>query len=73
NIKINRPSDKLDFKKLRLYKVTKKIGPINYEIDLLLAPGKRGRTVYPNFYISLLEKALVDKETGEVIRDEIII
>ncbi|WP_434964322.1 hypothetical protein, partial [Escherichia coli] len=48
NIKTNRPSDKLDFKKLRPYKITKKIGPVNYKIDLLLAPGKQKRTVYLN-------------------------
>ncbi|PTB47398.1 hypothetical protein M431DRAFT_102317, partial [Trichoderma harzianum CBS 226.95] len=67
NIKINRLSNKLDFKKLRPYKVTKKIRPINYKINLLLALGKQRRTIYPNFYILLLEKALVDKKIGKVI------
>ncbi|PTB47277.1 hypothetical protein M431DRAFT_102688, partial [Trichoderma harzianum CBS 226.95] len=53
NIKINKLSNKLNFKKLRLYKVIKKIGPVNYKIDLLLTLGKRGRTIYLNFYILL--------------------
>ncbi|PTB47307.1 hypothetical protein M431DRAFT_102563, partial [Trichoderma harzianum CBS 226.95] len=73
NIKINRLSDKLDFKKLRPYKITKKIRPVNYKIDLLLTLRKRGKTIYLNFYILLLEKALVDKEIGKVIRDKIVI
>jgi hypothetical protein len=73
NIKTNRPSDKLDFKKLGPYEVLKRIGTVNYEIDLPIQEGKRGRTVHPVFHISLLEKALVDEETGEIIRDEIVI
>ncbi|PTB47266.1 hypothetical protein M431DRAFT_102754, partial [Trichoderma harzianum CBS 226.95] len=40
NIKINRLSDKLNFKKLRLYKITKKIRLINYKINLPLTLGK---------------------------------
>ena len=73
NIKTNRPSDKLDYKKLGPYKVLKKIGPVNYEIDMPIKEGQRGKTIHPRFHISLLEKALVDEETGEIIHDEIII
>ncbi|PTB47292.1 hypothetical protein M431DRAFT_102626, partial [Trichoderma harzianum CBS 226.95] len=40
NIKTNRLSNKLNFKKLRPYKVIKKIKPINYKINLLLTLGK---------------------------------
>ncbi|PTB47302.1 hypothetical protein M431DRAFT_102572, partial [Trichoderma harzianum CBS 226.95] len=73
NIKINRLSNKLNFKKLKPYKVIKKIRPINYKIDLLLTLEKQGKTIYLNFYISLLKKTLGNKEIGKVIQDEIII
>ena len=73
NIKTNRPSDKLDFKKLGPYKVLKQIREVNYELDLPIKEGQRGRSVHNIFHISLLEKAVVDEETGEVIHDEITI
>ena len=73
NIKTNRPSDKLDYKKLGPYRILKKIGPVNYEIDMPIKEGQRGRTIHPRFHISLLEKAMVDEETGEIIHDEITI
>ncbi|KAK1249590.1 hypothetical protein MKX08_009593, partial [Trichoderma sp. CBMAI-0020] len=69
NIKINRPSDKLDFRKLRPFKILKKISKVNYELDL--PENIRLKTAV--FHILLLKKALVDKETGEPIIDEIII
>ena len=73
NIKTNRPSDKLDFKKLGPYKVLKQIREVNYELDLPIKEGQRGRSVHNIFHISLLEKAVVDEETGEIIHDEITI
>jgi hypothetical protein len=69
NIRINRLSDKLDFRKLGLFKILKKIGEVSYELDL--PDNMRLRTAV--FYVLLLEKALVDEETGELIMDEIIV
>jgi transcription initiation factor TFIIIB Brf1 subunit/transcription initiation factor TFIIB len=69
NIKINRLSDKLNFKKLRLFKILKKISKVSYKLDL---PNNiRLRTAV--FYILLLEKVLMDKKIGEIIIDKIII
>jgi hypothetical protein len=69
NIKINRPSDKLDFRKLGPFKILKKIGEVNYELDL--PDNIRLKTAV--FHVSLLEKSLVDKDTGEPIIDKIIV
>ncbi|KAK1249591.1 hypothetical protein MKX08_009594, partial [Trichoderma sp. CBMAI-0020] len=69
NIRINRPSNKLDFRKLGLFKILKKIGEVNYELDL----PKNMRLKTAVFHILLLKKALVDKEIGELIINEIII
>jgi hypothetical protein len=69
NIRINRLSDKLDFRKLRLFKILKKISEVSYKLDL--PNNMRLRTAV--FHISLLKKALVDEETGELIIDEIIV
>jgi hypothetical protein len=49
-IKIKRPNDKLDFKKLELYKILKRIEPVNYRLELPIKS-----KLYPVFYISLLE------------------
>ncbi|PTB47295.1 hypothetical protein M431DRAFT_60034, partial [Trichoderma harzianum CBS 226.95] len=57
NIKTNRLSDKLDFKKLRLYKILRKIGEVNYELELPERQEKQGKHMHPIFHISLLEKA----------------
>lgn len=69
NIRTNRPSDKLDFRKLGPFKILKKIGEVNYELDL--PENMRLKTAV--FHVSLLERALVDEETGEPIMDEIIV
>ena len=53
NIIIKRPSKKLDYKYLGLYKVTKRISENNYQLDL--PPKVR---IYPIFYISLLKDAI---------------
>ena len=53
NIITKRPSKKLDYKYLRLYKVTKKISENNYQLDLL--PKIQ---IYLIFYISLFEDAI---------------
>ena len=54
NLIINWLSKILNFKKLGLYRIIKKLNNINYELRLLKGKGK---SVYPMFHISLLEKA----------------
>ena len=56
NIKITRLSNKLDYRKLGLYRVKRVLGLINYKLDLL----KKIR-IYLFFYILVLE--LVNPET----------
>ena len=56
NIKTTRPSDKLDYTKLGPFRVSKVLGPVNYELDL---PAKM--RIHPRFHISVLEPA--DPET----------
>jgi len=55
NIKTKRLSDKLDFKKLRLFKIKKKLGLVTYKLILL-----KDIRIYLVFYIVLLEKAPKD-------------
>jgi hypothetical protein len=52
NIKIKRPSGKLDHTKLGLFKIREKLGLVTYELDL----PKKIR-IYLRFYILLLELA----------------
>jgi hypothetical protein len=55
NIKIIRPSDKLDLKKIDLFKVKRNIRDISFELKFLLII-----KIYSIFYISLLESAHSD-------------
>jgi hypothetical protein len=52
NIKIIRSSDKLDLKKIGLFKVKRNIRDINFELKFLSII-----RIYPIFHISLLESA----------------
>ena len=52
NIKTKRLSDKLDFKKIRLFKVDEVILETNYRLSL-----PNNIRIHPVFYISLLELA----------------
>jgi hypothetical protein len=52
NIATKRPSDKLDHKKLRPFKIAKKKGLVNYRLKLL-----KTIRIHPVFYVSLLEPA----------------
>jgi hypothetical protein len=55
NIKITRPSDKLDSKKIGLFKVKRNIRNISFELKL--PPIIK---IYPVFHLSLLEPAYPD-------------
>jgi hypothetical protein len=59
NIKITRPSDKLDLKKIGLFKVKRNIRDISFELELPLII-----RIYSVFYISLLEPAHLDIPEG---------
>jgi hypothetical protein len=50
HIKTKRPNDKLDFKKLDLYKILEQIGSINYRLELPIKS-----KLHPVFHVSLLE------------------
>ncbi|PTB34740.1 hypothetical protein M441DRAFT_154980, partial [Trichoderma asperellum CBS 433.97] len=62
-------NNKLDFRKLKLFKILKKIKEVNYKLDL--PDNIKLKTAV--FYILLLEKALVDKKIGKLIIDKIIV
>ena len=62
NIKTKRPSNKLDHTKLGPFRITKKIGKVNYRLNLL-----ENMRIHNVFYISLLELALAEAlEPGPV-------
>ncbi|KAF4482546.1 Transposon Tf2-9 polyprotein [Colletotrichum fructicola Nara gc5] len=62
NIKTKRPSDKLDYKKLGPFKISRVISPVNYELEL---PGTM--KCHPVFHISLLEPAPRGSRTDDLI------
>src|SRR5690606_27026020 len=62
NIKTNRPSGKLDFKKIGKFKVLERIGTHAYKLEL---PPSMKR-LHPVFHISLLEPASNDPLQGQV-------
>jgi hypothetical protein len=53
NITTKRPSDKLDFKKLGLFVISRKISENNYELSL-----PKTMQIHPIFHISLFESIL---------------
>lgn len=55
NIKTKRPSNKLNYKKLRLFKIDKKVRTVFYRLFL-----PKTINIYLVFYISLLELTLVE-------------
>jgi hypothetical protein len=59
NIKIIRPSNKLDHKKFGLFKIRRNIKDINYELYFSLTI-----KIYPVFYVFLLKPADPDTSTG---------
>jgi hypothetical protein len=50
NIKIKRPSDKLNHTKLGLFKIIRKLGPVTYKLEM-----PEGIRIHPVFYVLLLE------------------
>jgi hypothetical protein len=54
NIQIKQPSTKLDHKKLRLFKIKRVIGLVNYKLVL-----PKTINIHPVFHISLLELVLL--------------
>jgi hypothetical protein len=67
NIKIRRLSDKLDYKKLRPFKIKNVISEVNYELDLLST-----MKIYLVFYISLLELVSADTELRELVKINLV-
>ena len=61
---MKRLSIKLDFKKIRPFKIIEKIRLVNYQLKLL-----RRSQLYPIFYISLLE--LAKRSILAIINDDI--
>jgi hypothetical protein len=61
NIKITRLSDKLDSKKIGLFKVKRNIRDVSFELKLPLII-----KIYPIFHFSLLEPAYSDISEGLV-------
>jgi hypothetical protein len=59
NIKITRPSDKLDSKKIGPFKIKRNIRDVSFELKFLLTI-----RIYPVFHISLLEPAHPDISKG---------
>ena len=57
NIKTRRLSDKLDYKKLRLFKIKKKLELVTYKLVL-----PKDIRIYSVFYIVLLEKVSTNVE-----------
>jgi len=53
NIKTQRPSDKLDFKKIGPFEIEEQIGKVNYKLRL-----PENMQIHPVFYVSLLEPVL---------------
>jgi hypothetical protein len=53
NIKTKRKSDKLNFKKLELFKIEKELGLIIFKLELL-----KEMKIHLIFYVALLEPAL---------------
>ena len=67
NIKIKRPSDKLDHTKLGLFRIVKKLGLVIYKLEI-----PEGMRIYLVFYVSLLEPTLKNAKQGLVeINEEI--
>jgi hypothetical protein len=61
NIKIKRPSDKLNHTKLGPFKIIRKLGLVIYKLEI-----PKGIRIYPVFYVLLLEPILKNARLGLV-------
>jgi len=59
HIKTKQPSDKLNYTKLGPYKIRRKLGPVTFKLNM-----SKEIRIYPVFYISLLEPALINVRPG---------
>jgi hypothetical protein len=64
NIKLNKPTKKLDAVKLRPFKILRQKGLVNYKLELL-----KKMCILPTFYVSLLEPATPDATLEQDVRD----
>jgi hypothetical protein len=62
NIKIIRLLNKLDYIKIGLYKIKRKLGLVTFKMEL-----STGINIHPVFYKSLLEKAPLNAKLGPVL------
>jgi hypothetical protein len=65
HIKTKRPSDKLNYTKLGLFKINRKLGPVIFKLDM-----SEGIRIYPVFYISLLEPVPRNAKPGPIEIDK---
>ena len=65
NIKTRWPSDKLDYTKLGLFKIQKKLDLVTFKLELLTHI-----RIYLVFHIALLEKVLANAKRGLVYIDK---
>jgi hypothetical protein len=64
---MKRSSDKLDYKKLELFKINKIVGLVNYYLELL-----KTINIYFVFYISFLELVLLGVPKASYIEIELV-
>jgi len=64
NIKSNKPTKKLDAVKLGPFRILRRKGPVNYELEL-----PRKMRILPTFHVSLLEPATPDSALEQDVRD----
>jgi hypothetical protein len=64
---MKRPSNKLDYKKLGLFKINKVVGSINYHLEL-----PKIINIYFIFHISLLELVLLEVSKVPYIEIELV-
>jgi hypothetical protein len=64
---MKRPSDKLDYKKLELFKISKIVGLVNYYLEL-----PKIINIYFIFHISLLELILLRVSKAPYIEIELV-
>ena len=67
NIATKRPSHKLDYKKLGLFRIVKVKGLVNFQLVL-----PKTMNIYPVFYISLLELALLGAPPAPITEIQLV-